>query len=187
MTGDPMTRTCIVFFTVLAIIGTLVAAGCVSHPLTENNSTKITVPPSTISTDRQNDWVYQYEKNLSPAQKKIPAELHQIIDPNFPQEHRFFTEKDLTAGYRFMPAEDASQRFNISESQALEHGGEIYVQIILQPEASLDIINPFATCIEGKNEQWDFVNGWVGLNNLEKIASLPDVKEIKLPSPAVTY
>ncbi|MFA5268813.1 MAG: hypothetical protein WC379_12655 [Methanoregula sp.] len=189
MTGDPMTRTCIVFFTVLAISCALVTAGCVSHQFVEKNSTEITVSPSTISADldQQNDWAYQYRNNLTPAQKKIPAELLPIIDPNYPKEHIHITKKDLAAGQFFIPAEKASQKFNISEYQAQEDGGEIYVHIDLQPTASLDVIDPYATDIPIKNEEWDFVGGWVGLNNLEKIASLPDVKEIKLPSPAVTY
>ncbi len=189
MTGDPMTRPRIIFFIVLIITGTLVAAGCVSHPFAENNSTEITVSPSTISPnlDQQNDWAYQYRNNLTPAQKKIPAELLPIIDPNFPKDQWTMTTKDLADYPYFIPAENASQELNISESQALEHGGEIKVGITLQPSATLDIIDPFATKILYKNEKWHYVGAWVGMNNLETVASIPQVNKIELLYPGVTF
>jgi hypothetical protein len=191
-TRDPESRRMPVYAAVtlvLAMVAVLLAAGCVSHPLTENNLTQMTVPPSTISVDleRQNDWAYQYRDNLTPAQKKIPGDLLQIIDPNYPKEHRHFTKKDLAANFYFVPAENASQEFNISESQALADGGEILVHIDLQSSASLDVIDSLVTKIDGKSEKWHFISAWIGLNDLESVASRPEVIQIRLEYPATIF
>jgi len=177
-----------VFFILIIITSALITSGCVSQLSNENKSTEITVFPSTISANSYpSDWVFTYNNNLSPAMQKIPPELHQIIDPNYPKEHIYFTKKDLGRSYYFIPAENASQMFDISKSQALANGGEIKVQINLQPSASLDVVDPYITKIIDKNEKWHDIGAWVGLNNLEKIASLPEVKKIILLYPATKY
>jgi hypothetical protein len=90
------------------------------------------------------------------------------------------------AGFSSLLKKQDKKNFKISESQVQEDGGEIYLQIDLQPTASLDVVDLFTTNIRNKDDKWDFVSAWVGLKNLKKIASLPELKEIKIPGPAVT-
>jgi hypothetical protein len=122
--------------------------------------------------------------NRTPAQK-IPYEIRDILNPNFTKDYKNLSKKGLYPSTYFVPSENASQKFTISEITAREHGGEIKVHMGFEPSASLDIIDPFVTQIYFKNEEWHSAGAWVGLNNLEKIASLPEVVEIFVLYPAV--
>ena len=133
------------------------------------------------------EWMRTYNNNLTPAEKKIPYEILQFIDADYPKEYISFTKKELAAGYNFIPEENASLKFNISEKTAREHGGEINVRIDLEPTASLDVVDPYATRIEGRDERTHSVLAWVGLNTIGEIASLAEVKEIRPIIPPITF
>lgn len=184
---------------VLIIVCTLLFAGCVS-PAEEKSSPgsaanyngpgsfyATSVAPTRIVNESSDDWARVYANNLTSAKKKIPMDLLQIIDPNYPEEHRHFTKNDLQIRYEFIPANEASEKFNISEKTALSDGGEISLQIDLQPSATLDSIDAYVTKVDLRDERHHFVDAWVGLNTMEKIAMLPDVIELHPNSPATTF
>lgn len=133
------------------------------------------------------DWIRIYNNNLTPAEKKIPYEILQFIDPDYPKEYISFTKNELAAGYYFIPEANASLKFNISEITALGHGGEIKVRIDLEPTASLDVVNPYATRIDDRDERSHSVIAWVGLSKVREIASLHEVKEIRPIIPPMTF
>ncbi|MFA5267083.1 MAG: hypothetical protein WC379_03855 [Methanoregula sp.] len=172
---------------VLVMVAVLLAAGCVSQPETENISPEKKVPAVsyTISSDLSASEV-AYLNNLTPAQRKIPVKLLQIIDPNYPEFSRHFTMSNLVS-YYFFPAENASLIFNISEKQARGHGGELLCEVSLTPSASSDVIDPIATRVDGKNERTHIVVAWIGLNELQDVASVPEVVKIREIGHATVY
>ncbi|MFA5269505.1 MAG: hypothetical protein WC379_16190 [Methanoregula sp.] len=133
------------------------------------------------------EWIRTYNNNLTPAEKKIPYEILQFIDPDYPKEYISFTKKELAAGYIFIPEENASREFNISDKTAVEHGGEINVRIDMETTASLNVVDPYATRIDGRDERNHSVLAWVGLNTVREIASLPEVKEIRPIIPPISF
>jgi hypothetical protein len=121
----------------------------------------------------RNAWELNYTGNITYVRSKIDNDILAMLSPNA-TEHQLKDWNDFS----YIPAENASQRFSISESRAIRDGGEYFLRINVQPGTSLDDIDPFVTEISNKCPELNGTEAWVGLNNIEEIASLPNVKRI---------
>jgi hypothetical protein len=170
----------------LVIIPFIIFSGCVLSPVDKDASSP-TCYAENLSLKHGADLLTPYENCLTPAQKKFPIHFLEFIDTNYPLKKQFFSDNDITYEYHYIPAENASREFGITESTAREHRGEFLVQVDLQQNASVDVIDPFATRVDGKNARDHCVLTWVGRDNLQKIASMPEVKQVWPISRAVYF
>jgi len=180
---NAMTRTFTIII-VIALISILAATGCVSRPIVDNKTIEKTIQPTpntvtSIPTVSPGQLIIKNNQTL--AQEKIQTSLLNTIDPNSPKMYRQDYPESI-----FIPAEEATGKFNISNTKAVADGGEYFIHIDLQPTASVDIIDPFATKITSKDAKEYYVDAWVGKNNIILIASLPEVKKIHIIQPGYT-
>ena len=179
-----MTRAFTASFIFLAMIGILITAGCVSQPSSENLTGKTVSPTTTqISTTQPITSIQPVQTdNITQARNKVQGIILEILAPNYP-------EKDRRAhlGSSYVPVENAGQRFNLSNTTAFADGGEIFIQIEMKPSVSSNIVDSFMTQITLKGRERSVVEGWVGLNNIEKIAILSDVTKITLLHSGTTF
>ena len=184
-----MTRISISSFIFLAMIGNLIVSGCISQPSTENLTAKI-VSQTTFAVNSSQQFVNRqtvYEENLTMIQEKIPSEIFQILDPNSSIEIREYKKNQLFRGDPFIPVANASSRFNISDQKAIADGGEVYLHIDLQKTSPLNAIDSFTTKIDDKNEKSHYIDAWIGLNNIENVASLSNVTQIRVLHPGRNF
>jgi hypothetical protein len=154
---------------------------------------------TTGKTDPDNSWYFAYVENTTTKQDKMPFKILQLTDPDFPKNHISATIEELVGEGSYIPAEEARRIFNLTENKSQKDGGELHVSINLFRRSEFkkssdpplpDVIAPFATRIDGYNgagENMGSINAWIPMNDIEKIAALPDVYRIALIGPPGSY
>ncbi|MDD4048552.1 MAG: hypothetical protein PHI90_06965, partial [Clostridia bacterium] len=110
------------------------------------------------------------------TQKKISTDLLYLLDESFIPES--MTQKQVkkqmisNKQYRALGCVTRSGEKNST-------GDMVYVYINLKPNASTKIIKPYVNKIENKNEKNHIAVAWVELGQLEALASLDGVRNIR--------
>ena len=86
----------------------------------------------------------------------------------------------LVAEHHLITAEKAKIRFNTTLVNGQPIGDQVFLTIYVDPNVSTHILDPVATEITNRKEELHGVEAWVDVNNLEKLAALNGVREMKL-------
>ncbi|MFA5269014.1 MAG: hypothetical protein WC379_13665 [Methanoregula sp.] len=132
------------------------------------------------SINRQIAQIELYKQNQTPAQKKLSNDLLQLIDDKYPIKtqsrdqikQRMYTRKQL------IPKSDGGTKQKLSPEITQGVDDQVNVEIYLEQSSPTNITNSLVTQVTGRDEKNHFVEAWVGINNLERLASSPGVKAI---------
>lgn len=129
------------------------------------------------------DPFLRYKENMTFWQKKLPNQILELIDPNAPLSGMTRDEiriQMIDFEKNMIPAEEVFTKFGISQPT----GDLVKVTININSSVSTHIVNPYVVYLIGK--RGNLVDAWVDLNNIEKIATLENVKWIDLIFPSVS-
>jgi hypothetical protein len=197
MTPD---RSTIVLLLVVTLV--LLGAGCVGQQI-DNNSTalpteNVSIAPTfienpTLSSDQDGKGKLAaiapfllYKENMTEWQRKLPTQLLEIIDPNFPKMGITPEQvKKMMRGHdQLLYADEAIKQFNIRNSSMVPVGDHVHIYILTNSSVSLEKMETMITKIEWRGK--DFYSNanktvaWVDLNNIEKISSLNEVIRVDI-------
>jgi hypothetical protein len=122
-----------------------------------------------------------YQSNLAYPRNKIATDLLKFIDPNYPKigiPVDQYRNMRISSSH-MIPAGQAAARFNLSNTSGTPVGDQVFLTIYVYPNSSTQILDPFITKVTDRSEELHAVEAWVDLNNLEKIASLESVQNMK--------
>jgi hypothetical protein len=191
-------RTTVTLIFIIACI--LSGAGCISQPVSENQTgnsnvtitplpatTTITMPIATpTDVEKSLQTLMAYKENLTPARQKIPTQLLELIDTNFPvtEKERQMIKTIMITRNQLIPADQAKVKFNLSQSAGLPVGDQVYIYIYVTDSASTHIIDSYVTQVNGRDENYHFAVAWIDIHNVEKLATLSEVRYIMVVEPA---
>lgn len=165
MSGDDrMTQIFPKVFFFWIVMSVLLTTGCVSQ--TGNPDIANGTPGINQSNNDPGTQMDLYRSNLTDYQKKIPAEILQISDPVYPKDGM---------------SPESVRAFMVNSNQL--RGDQVYLIIHLKPTASLSIVDPIASSVTSRNEEFNSVVAWVTVNNVSALASMDDVIRIRLVVP----
>jgi len=158
----------------LILICCIVLVDADDNILTLNNSTisrsnSLQPISITVTTSSNNDLSVQlnsYRNNLTYYQKKIPNEILEITDPNYPKTGM---------------SPESIKAVMVNSNQL--RGNQVYLIIHLKPTASLHNIDSIASSIPNRNEEFHSLVAWIELKNVSVLASMDEVVSIKLVVP----
>jgi hypothetical protein len=185
----------------LVMVAVLLAAGCVgpdigkkSTALPGNNAsiTPTFTQIPTLSVDQIGKSAaiapfQRYKDNMTEWQRKLPTQLLQIIDPNFPKTGNTPEEVKalMSKRYQLLYADEAIRQFDIQNTSSQPVGDHIYVRIYRNSSASMQILDSYITKINDRDPKGAIV-AWVDLNKIEKVASLQEVTGVDIVIPGET-
>jgi hypothetical protein len=131
-------------------------------------------------------------KTLNPSvQRKISTDLLYLIDSNVPENevNRSALQKTMQNEGQLKPAiqsaleETKGLGSSVTTTQA---GNFILVYIDIKPPAFTTTINSYVSSVTERNEEDHSVVAWVDVNNLDILASLDEVSNVRTAEPSVT-
>ena len=177
----------------LILMAVLMAAGCAGNKNvpthSENNSVTSTIPITSgnaISEEKSNQYyvlaLKLYRQNLTYPRNRIPENVLQLTDPDFPQDRatRELGRAQLIASRHLIPADQAIKRFNLTNTAGQVFGDQVFLTIYVYPNTSTHILDPVVTNISNRKEIFHGVEAWVDVNNLEKLAAMDGVSYMQL-------
>jgi hypothetical protein len=186
----------------IAIAFILLVTGCISQPIYKNQTGNATVTrtplpvtttitiPVTINKEFKESLqtLMEYKENMTHAQQKIPTLLLEIIDINFPstEKERQNLKTIMITKNQLVPADQAKVKFNIRQSAGLPVGDQVYIYIYVDNSSSTHVIDSHVTQVTGRDEKYHFAVAWIDVKNVEKLATLSEVKSIMVVQPAYT-
>lgn len=179
----------------LLVVGAVVlAAGCsgnISEKEPAGNEIPVIPSITAVSTGQvktdtnSNEEMIQplllYRQNLTYPINKIPKNLLQITDPNFP-ELDFTREQaraQLITQRHLLPPDAAIKRFNLTNSSGQILGDQVFLTIYVFPGNSTHILDPVVTIVTNRKEGFHGVEAWVDVSNVEKIAAMDGVRSLQ--------
>ncbi len=177
----------------LVMVAVLLVAGCTGNnnvpTQSENNSLTSTIPISSVNaiSEEKSDQYYVlalklYRQNLTYPRNRIPENVLQITDPDFPQTRatRELGRVQMIASRHLIPADQAIKRFNLQNTTTQIIGDQVFLTIYVFPNTTTHILDPVVTNMSNRKEELHGVEAWVDVNNLEKLAAMKGVEEMKL-------
>jgi hypothetical protein len=146
-------------------------------------------PVSTVSDDSK---LPVKQKSLSPnVQRKISTNLLYVIDSNTPEiglsrieaQNTMQREGKLKAVAQTTSTGSKSAR---TDSSVTQTSNLVLVYIDLVPSASTSTVDSYLSSVTDRDEQDHSVIAWVNTNNLDSLASLDIVSNIRTAEPSVT-
>jgi len=132
------------------------------------------------------------QKSLSPAvQRKISTNLLYIIDSSVPEtgisrdevQNQMETEGKLMT----VTQESGSAKSGLRAAAAAEPAANlVLVYIDLVPSAPTSAVDAYVSSVTERNEQDHSVVAWMNINNLDTLASLDAVSNVRTAEPSVT-
>jgi len=187
---------------IIIIVCILLVTACISQPISENRTgnanetvillSAITTVNNTITTNKNFEESLQtpmgYKENMTPAQQKIPAELLELIDINFQatEKERQNIKTTMITRNQMIPADLVKVKLNLNQSAGQPGEDRVYIFIYVNKSASTHIIDPFVTLVNGWDEKYHFAVAWIDVKNVEKLATLSEVRSIMVVQPAGT-
>jgi hypothetical protein len=166
----------------------LLAAGCISGSVGGN----VTIPsPNTVETKEITyyddiafkDPMTAWRANLTYPWTKIAPNILVFIDPGYPVSMHGNTGEQLKQIWIrsrvAIPADEGITRFNLTNKTGHTVGEHVFVTIRVYPNSSTHILDPFVTQITSRQEELHGVETWVDVNNLEYLAALDGVRDMK--------
>lgn len=86
----------------------------------------------------------------------------------------------MIASRHLLPADQAMKRFNLTNATGRVFGDQIFLTIYVYPNTSTYILDPIVTNMSNRKEKFHFVEAWVDVNNLEKLATMDGVQGMEL-------
>lgn len=132
------------------------------------------------------------QKSLSPAvQRKISTNLLYIIDSSVPETgiSRDAVQDQMEAEGKLMTVtqETTTAKSGIRAAAAAEPAANlVLVYIDLVPSAPASVVDAYVSSVTERNEQDHSVVAWVDINNLDTLASLDAVSNVRTAEPSVT-
>jgi hypothetical protein len=123
-----------------------------------------------------------YRQNLIYPKNRIPENILQIIDPDFPELgiSREQIRSDRIASNLLITSENAKKQFNTTIINGQPIGDQIFLTIYINPNASTHVLDPLVTEVRNRDEEFHIIDSWVDFNNVEKIAALDQVRGMQL-------
>ncbi len=121
------------------------------------------------------------DEQLTEGKKKLSADLLQLIDSKFlPEGTNIDTHaREMENVAQFRPS------VSIAAPEDRINEGEVYVYIYLNPNASTWIIDSYVEKVTDRDEEKRIAVAWVKVKNLERLASLEDIRTIRTVMPPV--
>ena len=150
-----------------------------------------TITPTVTLTARPN----LVQKSFSPSvQRKISTNLLYVIDSNTPQtgqsrdavQNQMETEGKLKTVMQTASSSEKQGLRAVAVASTTQACNLVLVYIDLVPTASTTAIDAYVSSFTERNEQEHSVVAWVDINNLETLASLDAVSNIRTAEPSVT-
>lgn len=127
-----------------------------------------------------------YKVSLSEAQQKLTDDLLALTDENYPMPPSLTVEQlkeNMKRRHQLVYAGEADvlgiKNGNVSSDL-------VYVYIYIDESSNTSIIDPYVSKVVSRQEKYHFATAWVQIDNLEKLASLQEVRSIDLVLPPVT-
>lgn len=89
----------------------------------------------------------------------------------------------MISDHTLIRAEQAVTQFGMNSTTGHPIGDQVYLIIHVNPSVSTHIVDPEVTSVISRGEEFHAVAAWVDVNNLEKLAGIDGVKEIKVNVP----
>ena len=126
-----------------------------------------------------------YRQNLTYPKNRIPDNLLQITDPNYPKIKVSVDElkRFMILSNQLIPADQAVTKFNLSNKTGNSTGDLVHLIIHLNSTAPLQLIDPIATSVTTRNAEFHVVVVWIDVKNLEALVSMEGVNRIDLVVP----
>ena len=126
--------------------------------------------------------VENVKSRLTDAQKKLGTDVLQLLDCSFlPQGQNMENHKmQMEDSGQFRPASSVSPK-----QDARVAGDMVYVYIYLKPPAGTRTIEPYVWEVTDRDEANHFAVAWVEVKDLEKLASMEEVRTIRTVTPPV--
>ena len=126
--------------------------------------------------------IIDVKSNLTGAQKKLSTDLLQLLDSTFLPygQDRETLETQMERLKQFRPASSVSPA-----SDGRVAGDMVYVYIYLKPFAETRTIDPYVWEVTDRDEENRLAVAWVGVNDLETLASLEAVRTIRTVVPPI--
>ncbi|MFA5269573.1 MAG: hypothetical protein WC379_16530 [Methanoregula sp.] len=169
---------------VLAMVAVLLAAGCSNGYNSQEPDKEIVAIPLTSSIPTKNPMTSLdlYRQNLTFPRNKIPENVLQITDPDFPDlgipQERI--RSNAIASHHLIAAEDAKKRFNITSDNGQPVGDQVFLTIYVHSNTSTHVLDPFVTEVTNRKEQFHGIDAWIDVNNVERLAALDQIRGIQL-------
>ena len=132
-------------------------------------------------------------KSIPPSvQRKISTNLRYIIDSNAPQtgpsrdavQNEMQAEGKLKTIAESPSSDKAGLRTPAAPSEMAENLVLVYIEIV--PSASTSDIDTYVSTVTERSEEDHSIIAWININNLDSIASLDIVNNIRIAEPTVT-
>jgi hypothetical protein len=123
----------------------------------------------------------KYKANMTHSQEKIPSQILEMIDPNYPKfdSTQLIPDTQVILGM----IDGGFYRPAASLGKDGEKTGDLfYVYIDLIPNTPLDLVDSDSYKVESKEREYNYVAAWVPSKNIEKIANMSEVRSISLVS-----
>ena len=146
----------------------------------ELSNKTVTIDTSSASKVKNILQIENVKSNLTDAQKKLSTDLLQLVNSSFLPEgqNRETLEMQMERLGQFRPASSVS-----STSDGRVAGELVYVYVYLKPPAGTRTIEPFVWEVTDRDEKNHLAVAWVGVKDLETLASLDAVRTIRTVMP----
>ena len=124
----------------------------------------------------------QYRENLTWPRNRIPETVLQVTDPAFPETSitREQAREQMIASRHLLPADQAIQRFNLTNTSGTVIGDQVFLTIYVYPNTSTYTLDPLVTSMSNRKEKYHFAEAWVDVSNLERLAASESVRGMEL-------
>jgi hypothetical protein len=150
--------------------------------LPDNNNDRIGHDPAYQAFYNYLLQIDKYKANMSPWMEKIPSQILEMIDPNYPKTGLYSLSPNNPTISALIKEGVCKPAASLGKEGKIT-GDLFYVYIYLNPNTPLDIVDQYCYGEVTKSYGNDYIVAWVPLKNIQKIAEMNEVRCIDLVSP----